>query len=739
MTTANPLCAHCLEIPLEKCYNDEKWFETQFSLGSPSRIHSSDCPLCRLVSKALIRFKKSSAVDRLDDRDKSITLAWDYILHMEVPGLRPAFTVLAGALPVRRGCLAFGDALYIPSKKGKEKEYGRSSCLLPRLFPELNVGRVLRWVDSCTAKHDCLLQPHLEPLSRVFPGLEVLRLIDVVQCCLVETREPAEYIVLSYVWGSVANFRLTKANRLNLMLPGALQKVDHLLPKTIHDAITLVRRLGIRYLWVDSICLLQNDPEDLKRGVQLAVIATYGHDANAGLPGIDTNLRESQALLYEIKPGINMGLLMDPDIRLMGSLYETRAWTFQEHFLSRRKLYFFEDEVTFRCRHCECLESCRDVADPKLRIRNTSSPLWYWYSTTFDSPVFKYRAMLEHYTQRTLTDQSDALRAMAGIMRRFLVRFRYRPGMLEGMPTGAFDYFIISLAATFDVARGFQAIHGQILPHIEGDVANDWLRDRTWIIWYNRSPGGVLGLVWDPEANPAFNTLDEKLEGYRRRSQFRCPQPLAIDTTRTVPAEEAPSLNRPPPSYPILQFYTMVVYLRFGDWDVFKPQAKLIGRNGAVNDHVILDGFEGTTFFESNGPFELVLLSEADGWPEVYFPRGDWEYYKVMLIEWEGGLVERRGIGAIKKKPSTRASSVVRSGRKLYLDRTSTAYGQVTEPLAKTYPTSSTELVTFHPRRILAPVSNSPFNKTKQNTTIDRAELSRLPPYKARAGDSKTP
>ncbi|KAM7183937.1 HET domain containing protein [Rhypophila sp. PSN 637] len=642
MTTSNPLCAHCIEILLEKCYNVETWFDKQFSLGSPSRIHRSDCPLCRLVSKALIRFKNSSVLYRFDDHDTSLTLAWDH-KHLEVPGRRPAFTVLAGAPGVSRGRLAFGDALYGIPSKGKEKEY------------ELDVGRVLRWVDSCTAKH---VQPHSEPFSRVFPGLEVLRLIDVVQCCLVETREPAEYIVLSYVWGSVANFRLTKANRLNLMLPGALQKVDHLLPKTIHDAITLVRKLGIRYLSVDSICLLQNDPEDLKRGVQvmdqifeyswLAVIATYGHDANAGLPGIETNLREPQALLYEIKPGIHMGLLMDPYIRLRGSLYETRAWTFQEHFLSRRKLYFFEDEVTFRCCHCECLESCRDVADPKLRMLIASSPLWY--STTFGSPVFEYRAVLEHYTHRNLTNQSDATPSYGG----------YRPGMLEGMPTGAFDYFIIFFGSNLRRRQELPSYSWagwigmlRIVPHVLGDAANNWLRDRTWIIWYNRSPSGVLSLVWDPEANPSFNTLDEdvdELEGYRRRSQFRCPQPLAIDTTRTVPAEEAPSLNRPPPSYSILQFYTMVVYLRFGDRDVFKPQAKLIGRDGAVNGHVILDGFEGTTFFESNDPFELVLLSEADGWPEVFCSLGRWEYYTVMLIEWEGGLAERPGIGAIEKE-----------------------------------------------------------------------------------------
>jgi hypothetical protein len=84
--------------------------------------------------------------------------------------------------------------------------------------------------------------------SDKFPGLKVLRFIDVMRYRLVEKREPVQYVALSYVWGSVSNFRLTKANRPKLMLSGALEDVFTHLPITIRNAVALVQRLNLRYL-----------------------------------------------------------------------------------------------------------------------------------------------------------------------------------------------------------------------------------------------------------------------------------------------------------------------------------------------------------------------------------------------------------------------------------------------------------------------------------------------------------
>ena len=110
-------------------------------------------------------------------------------------------------------------------------------------------------------------------------------------------------------------------------------------------------------------------------------------------------------------------------------------------------------------------------------------------------------------------------------------------------------------------------------PAEDPDKLNLWLQDHTWIIWYKRSPSGVLNLVWSLEANPSFLTLNLDIPGYRRRSRFQCPI-LGINTCRTVPAEEPPVLVDPRPPYPVLQFYTMVVFLKLGSVDVFTQKSE---------------------------------------------------------------------------------------------------------------------------------------------------------------------
>jgi hypothetical protein len=91
-----------------------------------------------------------------------------------------------------------------------------------------------------------------------------LRLIDVIEQCLVGPIEGLEYIALSYVWGKVTPFILTEANLPNLKQSGALSTGDPAIPQTIRDAMILCKRLSERYLWVDSICIVQDAPRQTR-------------------------------------------------------------------------------------------------------------------------------------------------------------------------------------------------------------------------------------------------------------------------------------------------------------------------------------------------------------------------------------------------------------------------------------------------------------------------------------------
>ncbi|KAJ4223399.1 hypothetical protein NW759_006033 [Fusarium solani] len=474
-----------------------------------------------------------------------------------------------------------------------------------------------------------------------------------MQHCLVETQEFHRYVALSYIWGAVSNFKLTKSNLSRLLVPGVLREIFLRLPRTICDAVTLCRMLNVRYLWVDALCLLQNDPEDLERGVDvmdqiyerawLTIFAATGTDANAGLPGVQVGSRRPANLVLEVQPGILLGVCAGLDRLLEGSMYSSRGWTFQEHVLSRRGLYFVDNKVFFRCRTSEFLESCIDCDNAMPRFKGIVLSLSA--AAYMDDPLQNYSQLLTHYTRRALTDPGDVLRAMAGIIRRISEKVEYR--FVQGLPSGAFDSFIIfeSWACILRRRKGFPSYswcgwQGGIWLDILHDNS-EWL-SKTWIIWYKRSQSGITNLVWDPAANDSFPFHDTPYLGYRRRHTFKPPAPLGFATTRTAPTETI-HLPGPVPPYPVLQFWTLAVYMKLSHVDVFDGRCELVGKSGAKCGETLLDGFEDTDFFSSKEPLEFILLSYGD---EQHDTGDD---YHVMLLEHNQGLAERRGMGCISQ------------------------------------------------------------------------------------------
>lgn len=124
-----------------------------------------------------------------------------------------------------------------------------------------------------------------------------------------------------------------------------------------------------------------------------------------------------------------------------------------------------------------------------------------------------------------------------------------------------------------------------------------------------------------------------------------------------MPTEKV-SFSREVPSYPILQFWTLSLFYRICDIDVFRATGYLEDSNSKKCGFVCLDGFEETEFFESRSSFEIILLSatsksrflKSSGieWQDQYPPVvGQLKYYHIMILEWHCGIAERRGFGLI--------------------------------------------------------------------------------------------
>ncbi|KAF2125619.1 HET-domain-containing protein, partial [Dothidotthia symphoricarpi CBS 119687] len=210
----------------------------------------------------------------------------------------------------------------------------------------------------------------------------MFRVIDVIESCLVHVAFPSRYLALSYVWGKTVYLTTTKSNVQELEKAGAFNKHAAHLPRTIQDAILLTSEIGERYLWVDALCIVQDDYENkmdlinqmdkVYQGALCTIVAAAGTDSSAGLPGV--SLSSPRKLAQRI---INYGeerriaISQSPFQRVLGQgadmcYWNKRAWTHQERLLSGRKLVFLEDGVHFNCQRMTWTE---DVAAEKEDVK----------------------------------------------------------------------------------------------------------------------------------------------------------------------------------------------------------------------------------------------------------------------------------------------------------------------------------------------------------------------------------
>ena len=98
---------------------------------------------------------------------------------------------------------------------------------------------------------------------------------------LVTDGQCGDWVALSHCWGKGQAFK-TKTNNLEGLRRAMLLNI---LPATIRDAISITKWLGYQYLWVDSLCIIQDSPGGLGRGVGPHELrATQG---NSGQPRMD--------------------------------------------------------------------------------------------------------------------------------------------------------------------------------------------------------------------------------------------------------------------------------------------------------------------------------------------------------------------------------------------------------------------------------------------------------------------
>ncbi|KAK5990151.1 hypothetical protein PT974_08417 [Cladobotryum mycophilum] len=307
--------------------------------------------------------------------------------------------------------------------------------------------RIKAWLDDCKTEHNGHCSGGDD--SGVATWRPVY-LIDTVERHLVKTQPADRYLALSYVWGTV-NPHHGGLNSAMQLLKSNLETFqtkipDDDLPETILDAIWLSKKLGLRYLWVDRLCIIQDDVEDMENHIRrmasvyanayLTIVAAYG-DASTGL--LPINRRRSSR-----EPRSNN---RDHSELLKTSRWNTRGWTLQESLYSRRAVFFFQNTVTWQC-HCAIWQKGSSGILPK--IRGNDRP-----EACVDQPALaafgfrhspwpdldEYARIAADYSSRRVTLVDDTLRAFSGIT--FMLSRVFTGGFMYGMPLMFLDIALL--------------------------------------------------------------------------------------------------------------------------------------------------------------------------------------------------------------------------------------------------------------------------------------------------------
>ncbi|KAF1949571.1 HET-domain-containing protein, partial [Byssothecium circinans] len=244
-----------------------------------------------------------------------------------------------------------------------------------------------------------------------------------------------EYATLSYCWGGIAPLVLEPSSHDAFRKRIAWDD----LPKTMQDAVMIAKRLDVRYLWIDALCIIQGPDGDFQKeasrmravysGSLFTIAAAESSNPHGGCFRNRTPLRFTDCRIYDDNlqviyvgarsPCTSIPRYGHPDQCRLAE----RAWCFQERMLSPRTLFFDRDLIHFECREGLLCESCPEYKDHES---NYQSATRLHRELTSMSPRRReksiqsfrrlWRIILPQYSATKLSHQDDRLSAIAGIV-----------------------------------------------------------------------------------------------------------------------------------------------------------------------------------------------------------------------------------------------------------------------------------------------------------------------------------
>jgi hypothetical protein len=485
MDSTDVLCKVCRDYPLEYFYEDpceskESLLPDGSAIFRPKPdlklrwdwteiVENFNCPICRFLRDVVVNCEDVEPDERSYVRikqisDKRTMIAREDGSYAQETQTPYPLSVIIGEKVVESDDEAdlFDGAksqrpyesreqfvgLFLPLEQDHVNGEARSSAGCARsVDPEVfSIDLIKSWLKRCEQHGGACNDPLPEN------SLEIkIRVIDVGLKMICDLPEKEDYYALSYCWGGIPQRTLTKINLQDWNKPGGLGVEDDMAP-TIWDAmeckasikltptmadLSVTYRLGGKYLWVDSMCIIQDEDSDRSRHIEsmhliyhnayATLINSSGTTCNSGFVGLSSKYPRS-LLQAQMRLGSHSWATVD-DIwwtSLRTCPWNERAWTLQERICSRRNIIFQDNKVLFHCARAKWDEDMY-LEDVTPTLRDTSHelvPLSLLLQALGESEspvdrekdIWEYLTTLQHeYLRRKMSDDMDILNAFNGI------------------------------------------------------------------------------------------------------------------------------------------------------------------------------------------------------------------------------------------------------------------------------------------------------------------------------------
>jgi Heterokaryon incompatibility protein (HET) len=274
------------------------------------------------------------------------------------------------------------------------------------------------WIQHCNTHAKCCQQQEVPFKSERSIPSNLIDLTNPSKPKLVrhyEIDQKVSYSALSYCWGINQTYVLTKGS-----MNDRLRELDTAqLQRTILDAIEVTVNLGYSYLWVDSLCIIQDGISDFDEIAvmdqiysrsEVTIVAANASSAEEGF------LKDPEQSQYFVDPinipvgdgGKRLTIAYRSHYKPSKDPINSRAWTLQERILSRRCLIFSYDGLKWLCR--EIQRNPNGPPEAPIMFPQILSD-----ATTDDDFRQSWLEIRAEYTSRKMTQPSDKLRAISAI------------------------------------------------------------------------------------------------------------------------------------------------------------------------------------------------------------------------------------------------------------------------------------------------------------------------------------